>query len=58
MSNNKNNTNTYQNLALKSDAEVLPRRDVLAEVSEMVARDARVDPGKYLNDSIVPEGGE
>ena len=40
--------------SLKQQPETPTIEDVVAEIG----RDARVNPGAYLRDSLVPEGGE
>lgn len=34
------------------------KKDRLDELARQVAEDARVEPEKYLRETIVPEGGE
>ncbi len=52
---------SQNNLNLQYNVDESPERsleDVLAKVVEEVATDAKIKPSQYLNDSIVPEGGE
>lgn len=48
-----------QNTAQKEELQQpLPREGALARATHLIADDARVEPAKYLEESLVPKGGE
>jgi len=40
----------------ENKSQVMP--DALARVVDEIRSDARIEPGRYLEDTVVPEGGE
>lgn len=52
--------NTETNNLAQTEAEITKPAspDALAKVADIVRQDAAKDAQRYLNDSIVPEGGE
>lgn len=48
-----------QNTAKKEELQQpLPREGALARATRVIADDARVEPTRFLEESLVPKGGE
>ncbi|MCP4134193.1 MAG: hypothetical protein GY754_24685 [bacterium] len=46
------------NLAIDLQEEIGLKNDPLSEIVETIKKDAEKDPSGYLENAIVPEGGE